>query len=211
MDPSLYAQQFERQPGVNAGVMSHPGATFEGSNRVEVGGRDHLEGNAPLAHDALRVPEHLQGHAEPYQKESTLGHIPRTQNVTDESVEPAIEASGWQVAGTDHVSGPAFQHDELRANAAIRGHMEPWQKAALMPEMRRDKIEYEGSYEVDVGGRDHFGAGGEGGNWVTAHPETPTELRPYCRSQETMCLPQRTPPSPPGSGSLVPIDRTRRR
>ena len=71
-----------------------------------------------------------------------------------------------QVAGTDHVSAPAFQHDELRANAAIRGHMEPWQKAALMPEMRRDKIEYEGSCEVDVGGRDHFGAGGEGGNWV---------------------------------------------
>lgn len=159
MDPSLYAQQFERQPGVNAGIMSHDTGGFEGSHRVEVGGRDHLEGNAPLSHDALRIPENLQGHAEPELKASSLGHIPRTQNV----------------AGTDHVSAPAFQHDELRANAAIRGHMEPWQKAALMPEMRRDKIEYEGSCEVDVGGRDHFGAGGEGGNWVPANYVPPTQ------------------------------------
>lgn len=171
MDPSQIAEQFSALPGEASGKCGgYERASFEGSTEVQVGGYDHMRGNRPLNHDQLRAAPHLKGHVEPHVREATMLQIPRQQ----------------QCGGTDHMQAPNFQHDELRNNDAIRGHVEPWLKKELMPEMHRDKIEYEGSYAVDVAGRDHFGAGGEGGNWVAGNYKEKAPARDMKEYNERM-------------------------
>jgi len=176
MDPSQLAGQFERPPGEAHGKCGgYDRPAFEGSTEIQVGGTDHLRGNRPLNHDQLRVREDLKGHAEPHVKAAAMGQIPRNKI----SFEGSTDA---EVGGYDHINKPAFQHDELRVKGDLKGHVEPWLKKELMPEMHRDKIEYEGSFAVDVAGRDHFGAGGQGGNWVAGNYKEkapPKDMKEY--------------------------------
>lgn len=146
MDPSAYSKQLERVPGGSMGVMS------QSYQPQAPGGTDHMT-NVEAGRDQIRMPTAQRGQAEPELRAQTLGHIPRTQNV----------------GGDDHCSAPSFSHDALRN--PNRGAVEPWLRKEMLPQMGGRGIEYEGSTAADVGGRDHFGAGGEGGNWLAANYE----------------------------------------
>lgn len=143
LDPSQILQQMNKVPGEASGKLGgYEKPMFEGSNEIEVGGRDHLNRGGYVKQSA---PEHPHGN---------LGSLQRG-NVEFEG------SSEVQVGGHDHFMDPRFDRDVMRAPEHLKGHMEPWLKKEVLPEISRNRIEYEGSFEPDVGGRDHFGAGGQ--------------------------------------------------
>jgi len=151
IDPSQWAGQLDRSSGQHAGKLGgYEKPMFEGSNEVQVGGRDHMRNAGAIVRDGVPNDDYggLQGN------KLARGHI-------------SFEGSNQvQVAGLDHIQDPRFERDVMRAPEHLQGHMEPWLKKEMLPHIHNDRIKYEGSYEPDVGGRDHFGAGGVHGGWV---------------------------------------------
>jgi len=148
LDPSQILEQFIKEPGAQSGKLGgYEKPSFEGSNQVEVGGRSHMQRGGYVTQNA---PEHPHG---------GLDHLARGHVEFEGS-------SQVQVGGHDHIHDPRFERDCMRAPENLKGHMEPWLKKEMLPQIPRDRVQYEGSYEVDVGGRDHFGAGGQQRGWV---------------------------------------------
>merc|ERR1711988_1637831 len=149
VDPSEYLTQVNKVPGERSGKLgNYELPVFEGSSQIEVGGRDHMSHGGYVNQTA---PEDPYG--------PNLGHIQRGKIGFEGSHEV-------QVGGHDHINDPRYDRDSMRAPEHLKGHMEPWLKKEVLPHIPNDQIEYEGSFEPDVGGRDHFGAGGKHGGWV---------------------------------------------
>jgi len=167
MDPSDYLQQVNKVPGERSGKLgNYEVPAFEGSSQIEVGGRDHMEHGGYVNQQA---PENPHG---------GLDHLQRGKINFEGS-------SDVQVGGHDHMQDPRFERDEMRAPEHLKGHMEPWLRKEVLPHIANDKIMYEGSCEPDVGGRDHFGAGGHHGGWVPDNYVKPEDASPQRASSTT--------------------------
>jgi len=84
--------------------------------------------------------------------------------VNDQNRNPGVVFEGHAahpVGGTDHMQMPRTKQDDLLMPANVRGHAEPWQKAAFLPNIAHGNLKYEGERVADIGGRDHFGSGGD--------------------------------------------------
>jgi len=173
LDPSQILDQLVKEPGAQSGKMGgYEAPMFEGSNKIEVGGRSHMQRGGYVTENA---PEAPHGGLKSMQR----GKI-EFEGSTD-----------VQVGGYDHIIDPRFERDVMRAPEALKGHMEPWLRDKMLPEIPRDKVMYEGSCEVDVGGRDHFGAGGQGRGWVPDNYHAPGEETPEYNNPDSRIKNQR--------------------
>lgn len=173
LDPSQILDQLVKEPGAQSGKMGgYEAPMFEGSNKIEVGGRSHMQRGGYVTENA---PEAPHGGLKSMQR----GKI-EFEGSTD-----------VQVGGYDHINDPRFERDVMRAPEALKGHMEPWLRDKMLPEIPRDKVMYEGSCEVDVGGRDHFGAGGQGRGWVPDNYHAPGEETPEYNNPDSRIKNQR--------------------
>jgi len=164
-------------PGEHGGKLGgYEKPSFEGSSEVQVGGRDHMHGHgAPVVNSS--APSQPYGGLE--------GERITRGNITFEG------SNQVQVGGYDHMSDQRFDRDVMRAPEHLRGHVEPWLKKEVLPHIPNDRIKYEGSCEPDIGGRDHWGAGGVFGgmvpdnNRMDPHVYSKSEGLPQYQTQKT--------------------------